>query len=124
MKKKKCNHPGCGNLIDMDKRYCPKHIYEQPVSKKIFSNAERLNAGLYNTYKWRKLRNSILKQYPYCSKCGIGKNETSLQVHHIIPPRGNEELFFNEQNLVSICPRCHILATGREIAERERRKRR
>jgi 5-methylcytosine-specific restriction endonuclease McrA len=61
----------------------------------------------------------VLKEYPYCVKCGIGKNETPLHVHHIVEPRGNEELFFNKDNLVPVCDACHRVLTAEEIRKRK-----
>jgi 5-methylcytosine-specific restriction protein A len=110
--KKICGEPGCNKLIEITERYCEEHKKEP---RKPFENAIRFNQQLYNTNRWRKLKSEHLKEHPYCCKCGISKNEISLQVHHIIPPRGNEELFFDENNLTSICPVCHKIITTREI---------
>jgi 5-methylcytosine-specific restriction protein A len=120
MKKKKCNSPGCGNLIDMGERYCAKHIHGQPV-RKCFEKAGRPNAELYNTSRWRKLRREVLKQYPYCFKCGVSGGESPLQAHHLIPPKGDAGLFFDGGNLVSVCPACHRILTGKETAEGKRK---
>jgi 5-methylcytosine-specific restriction protein A len=115
MKKKLCNHPGCNRLIDIGERYCPEHTRE----RKPFENAVRANASLYNTVAWRKLRGKILKEHPYCTRCGISKKETSLHVHHRIEPRGNEALFFDETNLLPLCESCHRVITGKEIRSRK-----
>jgi 5-methylcytosine-specific restriction protein A len=117
MKKKICNSPGCSNLINSNERYCKEHTFE-PV-RTPFKNATRFNESLYHTAQWRTLRKKILNEQPYCFKCGIPKDETKLEVHHIIPPRGNEELFFNENNLVAVCPVCHKIITSQEIQNRK-----
>jgi len=98
-------------LLDKEK-YCSKH---QPEKRVPFKNAVRHNEGLYNTTKWRKLRNITLTEQPLCSICGISNKEASLQVHHIVAPRGNEELFFDENNLTSVCSTCHRKITAKEI---------
>jgi 5-methylcytosine-specific restriction endonuclease McrA len=118
MKKKICGRPGCTRLIDSGERYCREHTVTIQ-NRKPYENAVRTNAPLYNTVRWRKLRNRILKEYPYCFKCGIGKQESSLHVHHIIEPRGNEDLFFDESNLVSVCEACHRVLTAKEIQNRK-----
>jgi 5-methylcytosine-specific restriction endonuclease McrA len=112
MKKKICNHPGCNELIEPTERYCPQHKKEQP---KPFSSAIRFNEKLYKTTQWKQLRKKILKEQPACFKCGSTNN---LQIHHIIPPLGNEELFFNENNLVVVCLACHQIITNKEIRKR------
>jgi 5-methylcytosine-specific restriction protein A len=115
LKKKICNYPGCNQLIDQSERYCSRHKKEEP---KPFGSAVRYNELLYKTTQWRSLRNRILKEQTCCFKCGISKNETSLEVHHIIPPKGNEELFFDEDNLAAVCPVCHKIITNQEIRNR------
>jgi 5-methylcytosine-specific restriction protein A len=116
LKRKICNHPGCSVLIDPSERYCPQHKKGQPPP---FENAIRYNESLYKTTLWRQLRNKILKEQTNCFKCGISNDETNLEVHHLIPPRGNEELFFDENNLVAVCPVCHKIITNREIGKRK-----
>jgi 5-methylcytosine-specific restriction protein A len=117
MKKKICNFPGCNELIEPSERYCQRHKKEPAAP---FSNAIRFNESLYNTAQWRKLRKKILEEQSNCFKCGISKSESKLEVHHLIPPRGNEEVFFDENNLVSICPVSHKMITSKEIGYRKR----
>jgi 5-methylcytosine-specific restriction endonuclease McrA len=126
MKKKLCNYPGCNNLIDMGERYCGEHIRERASGDARgavlpFQNAVRTNAHLYNTARWRKLQKRIIRENPSCFKCGIGRHETALQVHHLVEPRGNEELFFDEANLVPVCNACHRILTAKEIWNRKDR---
>jgi 5-methylcytosine-specific restriction protein A len=84
-------------------------------NRKPFENAIRYNEELYKTSQWRKLRKEILKEQPVCSKCGADKG---LHIHHIVPPRGNIELFYDRYNLITICGDCHRLETAREINNR------
>jgi 5-methylcytosine-specific restriction protein A len=118
MKVKICNSPGCNNLILPTERYCSFHKKEP---EKPFSSAIRYNEELYHTLQWRKLRTKILREQPNCFKCGISGSESKLEIHHLIPPRGNEELFFDESNLVSVCPVCHKILTAKEIRDRKRK---
>jgi 5-methylcytosine-specific restriction protein A len=111
MIKKICNYPGCSKLIDSNERYCREH-QNKPIP---FQGAKRFNEALYNTTQWRRLRKEILKGQPNCCRCG---SDTDLQVHHIIPPKGNEDLFFDKSNLATICSACHRIETNREIQHR------
>jgi 5-methylcytosine-specific restriction protein A len=117
MKKKICGHPGCARLADSGERYCREHTRE-PASAEPFRNALRANASLYNTARWKKLRNKKIKENPYCAKCGAGER---LEVHHLVPPRGNGELFFDEGNMIVVCESCHRIITNGEIRGRQRR---
>jgi 5-methylcytosine-specific restriction protein A len=117
MKKKICNHSGCNNLIEQNERYCSNH---QKEKGKPFEGAIRYNEAVYKTSQWRTLRKKVLAEQPFCAKCGLTDKETKLEVHHIIPPRGNEELFFDRNNLVSVCTICHKYLTNREIGNRKK----
>jgi 5-methylcytosine-specific restriction endonuclease McrA len=112
MRKKICSFAGCNTLIEFNERYCTKHI----INHKPFEHAIRYNEALYNTTRWRTLRKEKIKEIPYCELCGA---DTNLEVHHRVPPRGNEELFFNRDNLQVICSACHKIITAREIRERK-----
>ena len=60
----------------------------------------------YTKAKWVKLAKEIYKRDNWtCQKCG--KKGGLLNAHHIIPWAGNEELRFNEDNLITLCVPCH-----------------
>jgi 5-methylcytosine-specific restriction protein A len=123
MKKKLCAHPGCGALVDHGVRYCPAHLRVREDSPaRAFGNAARSNQGLYNTSRWRKLAALVIREQPFCWYCGISKRDAgSLEVHHVEPPRGNEAVFFDRNNLVAVCRHCHQVITNKEIAGRRNR---
>ncbi|MDR2821723.1 MAG: HNH endonuclease [Mycoplasmataceae bacterium] len=116
MKKYLCRSPGCQELLDTP-GYCSNHIKKDYV--KPFENAVRSNEGLYNTTRWRKLRKETISKNPFCSICGISEKEVklngeSLEVHHLERPKGNLELFFNEENCIPVCLSCHRRLTQEE----------
>ncbi|MCL2381321.1 MAG: HNH endonuclease [Treponema sp.] len=113
-----CGYPGCDTLSDS--RYCPKHHRDKTAPKPFYKNAVRYNSHLYNTVRWRKLRNTVLKTFPCCQNCGAGRFEAALELHHITPPKGDEELFFSEDNLMPLCKLCHAQITSREPRNRRR----
>ena len=113
MRKKICKEAGCSILIDSGSTYCEKHLKPKRVP---FQSAVRSNDGLYNTTRWRKLRKKILSETPYCIRCG---SDISLEIHHKIPPRGDVDLFYYEDNCVPVCGACHRLITASEISGRK-----
>jgi 5-methylcytosine-specific restriction protein A len=118
MKYKYCNHINCGQLIPEGEKYCQKH---QPIprqsSAKPFAKAFR-SSNLYNTSRWRTLRKKIIKKFnSVCQKCGA----TGNVVDHIYAHRGDEDLFFNEENCTVLCYQCHSVKTAQEISERKKR---
>jgi len=117
MMKKVCNDPSCTTLIPMNERYCERHR-EIRSERKPFANAQRYNTELYRTSAWRNLRKRVLSENPFCEKCGISRKETALHVHHKVPPRGDEGLFYDIHNLAVLCEGCHRGITAREIADR------
>lgn len=111
MKMYRCRAPNCGALLN-ESGYCARH---QGMKPKPFANATRLNEALYKSARWKELRKRAIEMHPYCQICGCREE---LQVHHIIPPRGNSELFFDERNLSVVCEACHRQITAEEIMER------
>lgn len=123
MLKRLCSYPGCNLFAVAGHTYCEKHLaqskkrHEEWLKEhKPFATATRANESLYHTYKWISLRKKILKENDSCRICG---KTDGLTVDHIIPPRGNEELFFNENNLQVLCVECHRIKTQQETQERK-----
>lgn len=62
---------------------------------------------LYKTYRWQKIRKAHMAQQPLCVMCEQqGKLVLGKICDHIIPHKGNEELFFNGK-LQSLCKLHH-----------------
>ena len=128
MLKKICQYSGCDCFAVEHHTYCEKHLLESQKKhqewlknhskKKPFENAERTNN--YNNVEWRALRKEVLERDGYCCRsCGATAAESgfSLEIHHIIPPKGNKELFYNINNCVTLCKVCHARITQEEIRE-------
>src|SRR5574344_1864672 len=109
MIKKLCNFPCCSNYAVDKHTYCEEHLKQSQERHQNFMNAKRANTSLYNTQRWRTLRKEHLKEQPYCVCCGSTEN---LTVDHIFEARGNEELFFNPDNLQTLCSTCHRYKTA------------
>jgi 5-methylcytosine-specific restriction endonuclease McrA len=68
---------------------------------------------LYNTPHWRRLREvALLRDSFTCQrcKCFLKRGRTEAQsavVHHLTPHKGNADLFFDIDNLQSVCWSCH-----------------
>lgn len=65
---------------------------------------------IYNTSRWRKLRQAYLMQHPLCELCEKdGKVKEAVEVHHITPISNAEselqmkDLGFNPDNLMALC---------------------
>jgi 5-methylcytosine-specific restriction protein A len=125
---KQCKKSGCSEVISSDKRYCEKHQHLQEEDdkkkeewkRKAFSRAKKSNEELYNTTLWRQLRAQKLKDFPCCLYCA---STDRLEIHHLIPPRGNKTLFYDYDNLAVLCKRCHQRETAYEVKQRKNQTR-
>ena len=66
---------------------------------------------LYASLKWRELREKQLWLQPYCSLC---KSTFNLQVDHIVEHKDRDELFWNINNLQTLCCNCHAKKSNLE----------
>lgn len=108
--KRPCSYPGCPELTNG--RYCERH--EKEMTREYNRN-NRAYKYLYNTARWKKLRIKFLKENPLCAECGkIGIVRPAEVVDHIIPHKGNKELFWDEDNLQALCKECHDRKTAKE----------
>ena len=105
-----CAHPGCQQWAT-DGSYCAKHAAE--VREKLKARRaeftrraddERASANDRGyTFAWRKARKAWIIRHPLCAICG----QPATDVDHIIPHRGNRELFWDSSNWQSLCHECH-----------------
>jgi len=115
-----CKVPGCYTYEGLEDGYCPRHKKrgEQEKAKRIadakaprWAGAERPNASLYRSTRWTELSKRIRKERGECARCGA---TDTLSVHHVIQPKGNAELFYDESNVVVLCKECHDRMTSAE----------
>ena len=68
------------------------------------------------TRHWAKRRRVYLAEHSLCVACqSEGYTVPATVVDHIIPHRGNQELFDNEDNWQALCKTCHDLKTARGL---------
>ncbi len=64
--------------------------------------------------QWRKYRKRFLANNPLCVGCEeVGRVTAAKVVDHIIPHRGNRQLFHDPANHQALCTRCHNIKTAR-----------
>lgn len=101
-----CRHHGCPNLSDAP--YCELHRISQP--KRESAAVRGYNAS------WRIARLRFLRNNPLCAEClRQGRITPATVVDHIIPHRGDVNLFWNEQNWQSLCKCCHDQKTAKGL---------
>jgi 5-methylcytosine-specific restriction endonuclease McrA/predicted kinase len=69
----------------------------------------------YKTARWQKLREIFLQQNPLCKDCeGVGDIQPATVCDHIVPHKGDMELFWDIDNLQGLCKHHHDLKTAIE----------
>ena len=116
--KRLCQSPGCAAIIKSGETYCDNHRRE--VVRQ--ADAKRLSASQRGyDHRWQKARDVFIRQHPLCEECKRnGHIETAAVVDHIIPHKGNRELFWDPANWQSLCVRCHGKKTMNEGAFKEK----
>jgi 5-methylcytosine-specific restriction enzyme A len=76
------------------------------------SVAERRNrpewAKWYQTHRWKRQSHLFRSTHPRCMMCEEhGVLKASEVTDHKIPHRGNQELFWNQNNWQAVCKDCH-----------------
>lgn len=101
--RKPCKHPGCPELTE--EKYCDRH-------QKSYGCERRSAASRGYNSRWRTVSKMYLKSNPLCVNClKDNKFVKAAVVDHIIPHRGDEALFWDENNWQALCKRCHDVKT-------------
>ena len=70
---------------------------------------------LYNMKAWHRLRTAQLRDEPLCRLCSARGDVTAASIaDHKIPHKGDEALFFDRENLQSLCKTCHDSAKQKQ----------
>ncbi len=104
---KPCRHPGCGALTAGT--YCDKHKRDRVPDAR-----ESANKRGYNS-RWQRARKMFLARHPLCAECERnGRLTAATVVDHIIPHKGDQALFWDENNWQPLCKQCHDRKTVQE----------
>jgi 5-methylcytosine-specific restriction protein A len=80
-----------------------------------YNRKHRPYQKLYKTARWQRLRKRLLSEHPLCTLCKLqGRITPATVADHIIPHKGNLELFWDEDNLQALCKPCHDRKTAKE----------
>ena len=97
-----CRHPGCPKLSA--EVYCEEH---RPLNARENATVRGYDA------RWRAARKRYLRAHPLCLECQRnGKTRAATIIDHILPHRGNQELFWDQSNWQPLCARHHNEKTG------------
>jgi len=101
-----CSYPGCNELVKEGR--CEKHGKDR----------DRYRGTAHErgyTSVWNRESKQFLKENPLCVYCLKEKKVVESKVtDHIIPHKGNMDLFWDRNNWQALCKRCHDMKTVRE----------
>lgn len=103
-----CAHPGCPALVEPGTHYCVQHKplhpeYTRPAAKRGYSS------------KWQRASKKFLQSHPLCAECmKQGRYTKATVVDHIVPHRGDQKLFWDQNNWQAMCKTCHDKKTWDE----------
>jgi 5-methylcytosine-specific restriction protein A len=103
-----CKFSGCMRVAIESGRYCAPHVRVQQVvpaaPQKRKRVQEKTAARGYNE-SWRRMRKHFLRQPENvcCKLCG----GPAAVVDHVVPHRGDRQLFHDRANWQPLCVTCH-----------------
>jgi 5-methylcytosine-specific restriction protein A len=106
-----CAWSGCSELVSGD-RYCQEHSKQS--QRQADERRGSANERGY-TNRWQKARKIYLSHHPMCAECLFNERLTpATVVDHIIPHKGDYELFWDKDNWQPLCKKCHDKKTFTE----------
>lgn len=99
-----CRHGGCWELTRRPNGLCTEHRRDDEEKKSWWTK-------LYNSRKWKIRSKRFRYKNPDCVKCGAPSEVTD----HIVPHRGDLELFWDQDNWQALCQVCHGKKSDSEV---------
>jgi 5-methylcytosine-specific restriction endonuclease McrA len=79
-----------------------------PKATASWRNESKSSAERGYTWAWQKARKQFLGEHPLCVMCRKeGRVTAALVVDHVIPHRGDQELFWDRANWQALCKPHH-----------------
>ncbi|WP_375592350.1 HNH endonuclease [Chitiniphilus eburneus] len=92
--------------------YCVKHCKDRQRQLDL-QRGTRTERGYSN--RWLRAAKLFLAEYPLCAECERqGRVCAATLVDHIIPHRGDRDLFWDQANWQPLCASCHGVKTAGE----------
>src|SRR5687767_9921980 len=85
-------------------------------TKRERDNRSSCDQSLYGTRRWKEASRAFRRLNPLCRYCEQrGIVRPAEEVDHVIPHKGNLELFWDESNWAPACKRCNGRKAGRML---------
>ncbi len=107
-----CAYAGCRCFAVSGSSYCAQHLKQ--IKREKFRTTSSAYALGY-TRQWSKASKAFLIEHPLCAECQRqGRVTPATEVDHIIPHKGDKQLFWDQDNWQALCHRCHSRKTVTE----------
>ena len=107
--KRTCAWPGCHTLVTSGK--CPEHTKAE--RKQADERRGTAHERGY-TAEWSRAAKAYIAANPLCVEhLRSGRVVPSRIVDHVVPHRGDRELFWDTENWQALCKPCHDAKTAR-----------
>ena len=105
-----CGYPGCPRLTT--ERRCLEHKRQE--WKEQDRNRPSAAARGHGS-RWHKASRRFLHENPLCAECLKAGRIRAVEVtDHVVPHKGDMELFWDRAKWQALCSRCHNRKTARE----------
>lgn len=118
---KYCDFNGCSSKINSG-YYCKEHKRSKQSVKKKQKKRDiyhHNNKQFYNSQAWKSTRSFIYeRERGCCQRCGKFVFGRQAHVHHVIEIKKDATLKLDPNNLMLLCPQCHILEENKDKKEK------
>ena len=102
----------CNDPCVTGSQYCAKHSSTKSTQQQ---RTRKAHHNLYNTKRWKALRDLVLSERPLCACCFYyGVTTPAAEVDHIFPVAASPELQYTKSNMQGLCSSCHSRKTNHE----------
>ena len=109
--KTSCRHVCCRTLVDVS-GFCELHL---KLTRKQSDDRRGTSSSRGYGGRWQKARGTFLRRSPLCVECEKqGLCVAATIVDHIIPHKGDQDLFWDTSNWQSLCQPHHDKKTATE----------
>jgi 5-methylcytosine-specific restriction enzyme A len=118
---KYCDFNGCSNKVSKG-RYCAEHKRSKQSARRKQKKKEIYhhdNKAFYRSDAWKAIRSKVYeRERGCCQRCGVFVFGRRAHVHHVIPVKQDDTLKLEENNLMLLCPPCHIIVENADKQEK------
>lgn len=120
---KYCDFNGCTNKISHGK-YCEEH-QRSAKSKRARRKKKDIyhhdNKPFYRTEAWKSVSDYVYeREHGCCQRCGKFIFGRQAHRHHIVPIKDDKTLALDPNNIMLLCPQCHVIVENEDKDKKDK----